>query len=70
MVSGSSSIDQNIIILVFSDLLREECFDEDASPGGVDCGDDLNEDDEEAEPNSRALAHVELARRAVREFVP
>lgn len=71
-MSGSSSIDQNII-LIFSELLRAEYFDEDAGPG-VDshCRDDLDDDNlnKEAEPNSRVLAHVELARRAVREFGP
>ena len=68
-MTRSSTIDQNII-LIFSELLRAEYSCEDASLN-VDshCRDDLDDDNEEAEPNSRVLAHVELAR-SVREFGP
>ena len=61
-----SSIDQNIII-IFSEHLRAE---NSAGPD-VDsiCGDDPDNDDKEAEPSSKVLAHVELAR-SVREFGP
>jgi hypothetical protein len=62
-----SSID---VILIFSELLRAQYSDEDPS-SNVDshCGDDLDDDNKEAESNSRVLAHVELAR-SVREFGP
>ena len=57
-------------MLILSKLLRAEYSDEDAGPD-VDPhhGDDLDNDNEEAEPNSRALAHVELGR-TVCEFGP
>jgi hypothetical protein len=56
------------ILLIFSELLAAEYSDEDANPN-VDPhrGDDLDDNNEEVELNSRVLAHVELAR-SVREF--
>jgi hypothetical protein len=63
------SVDLNII-LIFSEILCAERSREDAN-SDVDShrGDDLDDDNKEAEPNSRVLAHVELAR-TVREFGP
>ena len=69
MTCSSIDLDRNII-LILSELLRAEYSDEDASRD-VDShhGDDLDNDNEEAEPNSRVLAHVELGR-TIREFGP
>lgn len=66
-----SSIHQKSI-LIFSELLRAEYSTEDANPIADPHhhgGNDLDDDNGEAEPNSRALARVELAR-SVREFGP
>ena len=69
MTCSSIDLDYNIV-LIFSELLRAEYSDEDAGPS-VDPhdGDDLDNENEEAEPNSRVLARVELAR-SVHEFGP
>jgi hypothetical protein len=61
-----------LIILIFSEPLCAEYSDEELSGGPNEDsrrGDDLDDDNEEAEPKSKVLAHVELAR-SVREFGP
>jgi hypothetical protein len=58
------------MVLIFSERLRAENSDVDANNNeDPHRRDDIDDDNEEAEPKSRVLAHVELAR-TIREFGP
>ena len=58
------------MVLIFSERLRAENSDVDANNNeDPHRRDDIDDDNEEAEPKSRVLAHVELTQ-TIREFGP